>query len=232
MNLGLTIAASGMLAEQVRQDQLANDLANASTAGYKADRAEQTSFSSMLLLANGVSGQSVGSISPGVTISKVVTDMTPSALHQTGQPLDFAISGTGFFAVRTASGIQYTRDGQFQANAQGLLTDAQGNLALGQSRAPVTVGAKGTVAANAVGIFNVPNAAKVGTNNFSGTAAGRGAGTVQQGYLEASGSNPATTMVQMISSLQAFTSGQKAISTIDETMQQGATQVGSLGAGA
>jgi flagellar basal-body rod protein FlgG len=231
VNLGLAIAASGMLAEQVRQDQLANDLANSSTPGYKADQSEQTSFSSMLL-ANGVTGQAIGRISPGVTISKVVTNMAPSALNQTGQPLDFAIAGTGFFAVRTAQGVQYTRDGQFEANAQGLLTDAQGDLVLSQSGTPVNVSGQGTVAANALGIFNVPNAAKVGNDNFSGTAAGRGAGTIQQGYLEASGSNPATTMVSMITSLQAFTAGQKAISTIDETMQQSATQVGSLGGGA
>jgi flagellar basal-body rod protein FlgG len=231
VNLGLAIAASGMLAEQVRQDQLANDLANSSTPGYKADQSEQTSFSSMLL-ANGVTGQAIGSISPGVTISRVVTNMAPGALSQTGQPLDFAIAGTGFFAVRTGQGVRYTRDGQFQANAQGLLTDAQGDLVLSQTGTPVTVGAKGAVTAGALGIFNVPNAAKVGNDNFSGTSAGRGAGTVQQGYLEASGSNPATTMVAMISSLQAFTAGQKAITTIDETMQQGSTQVGSLGGGA
>jgi flagellar basal body rod protein FlgG len=60
MDRGLYIAASGMLAEQVRQDQIANDLANSATAGYKADRTTQTSFGA-LLLANSVTGAVVGS---------------------------------------------------------------------------------------------------------------------------------------------------------------------------
>ena len=62
-------------------------------------------------------GQQVGTINTGVRIDKVVTDTTPSTLNQTGQPLDFGIAGTGYFAVRTGSGISYTRDGQFQSNS-------------------------------------------------------------------------------------------------------------------
>ncbi len=65
MDPGLYIAASGMLAEQVRQSQLSNDLANASTPGYKPDQAEQQSFGS-LLLANTSTGQQIGTINTGV----------------------------------------------------------------------------------------------------------------------------------------------------------------------
>ena len=125
MDVGLYIAAQGMLAEQVRQDQLTNDLANASTPGYKSDHSVQTSFDD-LLLSNTSTGQPIGPLATGVTISKVVTDMTPAPLQQTGQPLDFAVDGTGFFAVSTPQGVRYTRDGQFSANAQGLLIDARG----------------------------------------------------------------------------------------------------------
>ena len=83
------------------------------------------------------------------------------------------------------------------------------------------------VAAGALGVFNVPGARKQGDNLFTGAAAGRATGTVEQGSLEGSGVDPARTMVDMIASLRAFESGQKAIQTIDETMQHGATQVGS-----
>ena len=226
MDPGLYIAASGMLAEQVRQDQLANDLANASTPGYKPDVATQSSFGD-LLLSNTSTGQVVGPLGMGVTIDRVVTDMTPAPLRSTGQPLDFAISGVGFFAVQTAQGVRYTRDGQFSASAQGQLVDANGNLVLGQGGAPIPIGPKGTVAAGALGVFNVPGALKQGDNLFTGAAAGLATGTVEQGYLEGSGVDPARTMVEMIASLRAFESGQKAIQTIDEVMQHGATQVGS-----
>src|SRR5436190_14254921 len=97
MERGLYIAASGMLAEQIRQDQHANDLANASTPGYKADRTAQTSFGA-LLLSNG--GQAVGTIDAGVA-TRTVTDLQPAPMRETGEPLDFAIAGEGYFAVRT-----------------------------------------------------------------------------------------------------------------------------------
>ena len=124
MDPGLYIAASGMLAEQVRQNQPSNDLSNSSTPGYKVDHSEQQSFGS-LLLSNTATGQRIGTLDTGVKIAKIVTDMTPATLQQTGQPLDFGIQGTGFFAVRTPNGVRYTRDGQFMANAQGRLVDSQ-----------------------------------------------------------------------------------------------------------
>jgi len=228
MDVGLYIAAQGMLVEQVRQDQLANDLANASTPGYKSDQATQQDFGS-LLLANTSSGSPIGVINTGVRVDSIVTDLTPAGLHQTNQPFDFAIAGDGFFAVRTPQGVQYTRDGQFHADAQGLLVDGQGNEVLDQAGAPIAVSAQGTVAPAALGVFAVTGAAKQGYNYFSGTATGRGTGAVQQGALEDSSVDPVHTMVDMIASLRAYESGQKAISSIDETLQQSAQAVGSLG---
>jgi len=113
-----------MLAEQVRQNQLSNDLSNSSTPGYKVDHAEQQSFGS-LLLSNTATGQRIGTLDTGVKIAKIVTDMTPATLQQTGQPLDFGIQGTGFFAVSTPNGVRYTRDGQFMSNAQGRLVESR-----------------------------------------------------------------------------------------------------------
>jgi flagellar basal-body rod protein FlgF len=228
MDLGLYIAATGMLAEQVRQDQLSNDLANASTPGYKPDNATQQSFDAMLL-SNTATGQPIGAIDAFTRIGSIVTDLTPQPMRQTGQPLDFGIEGVGFFAVRTPQGVRYTRDGQFSANAQGQLTDAQGNLVLSQAGAPIAVSAKGTVPASALGVFNLTGAAKQGYNLFTGTVAGGPTGTVVQGELEQSGVDPVHTMVDMISSLRAYESGQKAIQSIDETLQGAAQTVGSMG---
>jgi flagellar basal-body rod protein FlgF len=116
MDRGLYIAASGMLAEQVRQDQIANDLANAATPGYKADRTTQRSFGE-LLLSNSATGAVVGGQGTAVAVDEVRTDFTSATARETGEPLDFAIVGDGFFAVQTGQGVRYMRNGQFGADA-------------------------------------------------------------------------------------------------------------------
>ncbi|HVR04414.1 MAG TPA: flagellar hook-basal body protein [Solirubrobacteraceae bacterium] len=227
MDLGLFIAGSGMVAEQTRQDQLSNDLANASTPGYKADYTPQRSFGE-LLLQNTATGQKVGTLSTGVALGKTYTNMEPAGLMTTNEPLDFAIAGAGFFAVRTPQGVRFTRDGQFSASAQGTLVDSAGNEVLGQNGSPIKVAAGGTVAPGELGVFNVPNAVKQGENLFNGNPAGQATGSVRQGALEESGVDAAKVMVEMIGSLRTFQSGQQAIQAIDQTMQAAATQVGSL----
>ncbi len=231
MDLGLYIAASGMVAEQTRQDQLTNDLANASTPGYKSDQSSQHSFGE-LLLSNTSSGKPIGSINMGVQLGKTVTDMTPAGMRDTAQALDFGIVGSGFFAVQTAQGTRYTRDGQFTASAQGELVDAAGNKVLGQNGAPVKVDAEGHVASTALKVVEVPGAVKQGDNLFSGNPGGTPSGTVRQGVLEASGVDAAKVMVDMMASMRTFQSGQQAIQSIDQTLQEASTQVGSInGAG-
>jgi flagellar basal-body rod protein FlgG len=229
MDVGLGIAASGMVAQQVRQDQLANDLANASTPGYKPDDTPQHSFGSVLM-ANTEGGAAIGSVDEGVALGQTYTDMTPGAIQETGEPLDFAISGSGFFAVQTAQGVRYTRDGQFETSAGGVLTDANGNPVLGQRGAQIKVGAAGTVPASALGVFEVPGAVKQGENLYTGAGAGKASGTVRQGALEGSGVDAAKVMVEMIDSLRTFQSGQQAIQSIGQTLQEAASQVGSLNA--
>ncbi len=227
MDLGLDIAASGMVAEQVRQDQLANDLANASTPGFKPDETPQHSYGAVLM-ANTEGGAAIGSVNEGVALGKAFTNMTPGTMQETGEPLDFAIEGSGFFAVKTPQGVRYTRDGQFTTSAQGVLTDANGDPVLGAKGAQIKVSATGTVPASAIGVFEVPGAAKQGENLYTGAAAGKPNGTVRQGSLEGSGVDAAKTMIEMITSLRSFQSGQQAIQTIDQTMQESSSQVGSL----
>src|SRR3954469_2290985 len=100
MERGLYIAASGMLSEMVRQDQIANDLANASTPGYKSDRATQRSFGD-ILLANTVPGQPIGPRGLGAEIDSIGTAPSGAPARPTGEPLDFAVVGEGWFGVQT-----------------------------------------------------------------------------------------------------------------------------------
>jgi flagellar basal-body rod protein FlgG len=227
MERGLYIAASGMVSEMARQDLISNDLANASTAGYKSDTAVQGSFGD-LLLQNTQTGATIGPLGQGSRIERQVTDLSAAPIKETGEDLDFAVEGNGFFAVQTAQGVRYTRNGQFTAAANGRLTDQLGNAVLGQNGRPITIGADGKVPEASVGIFALNNAAKAGDNMFRGTAAGRGAGRVRSGALEGSGADPVRAMTDMIASLRAFESGQKVITTIDSTLQKASNQVGSL----
>ncbi len=100
---------------------------------------------------------------------------------------------------------------------------------LSQGGAPIAVSAKGTVPASALGVFNVTGAVKQGYNLYTGAAAGRATGVVQSGALEDSSVDAVQTMTDMISSLRAYEAGQKAITSIDETLQSSAQSVGSLG---
>ena len=243
MERGLYIAASGMLAEQVRQDQLANDLANASTPGYKADNSEQASFSD-LLLWNSSTGAPIGSLSMGSRITHVVTDLTQGPLQSTGNPLDVALDGPGFLAVATGSGVRYTRDGQLLVDARGRLCTDTGNLVLGTSGKPITVGQvsdptkisidqRGTVkvgnrTVGTLAVMSLTNATKQGDTLFTGTPGVRPAGTtVQQGFLEGSGVQPAEAMVDMIVSFRAYETTQRAIQSIDTELGRAANSVGS-----
>ncbi len=216
-----------MIAEQVRSDQLANDLANASTPGYKPDESTQHDFGEVLL-ANTEGSAPVGSVVEGVALGKSYTNMTPGSILETGEGLDFAIEGPGLFAVRTPQGVRYTRDGQFTSTAAGVVTDANGDPVLSQAGAPVTLGANGTIAASSLGLFEVPDAAKQGENLYTGTASGQAHANVRQGALEQSSLDAAKVMVEMVSAMRNFQSGQQAVQTIAQTLQAASTQVGSL----
>ncbi len=228
MERGLYIAASGMLTEQVRQDLISHDLANASTPGYKADRVTTQSFGD--LLVQNPSGATVGTLGAGARIASQTTDVTPGPLRTTGEPLDFAVEGEGFFAVRGAGGTRYTRDGQFQVSSKGTLVTAGGDEVLGPNGQPVRVGADGTVAAGAIGVTRLDGARREGENLFTGTARGTGGrgGIVRGGALEGSAVDPITTMVDMLGSLRAFEAGQRVITTIDSTLAKATNQVGTV----
>ncbi len=226
MDRGLYIAASGMLSELVRQDQISNDLANASTPGYKPDRATQKSFED-LLINNTKTGEQVGT--PRARLPDRLDRhrlLAPAPLRQTDEALDFGIDGEGFFALQTPQGTRYTRNGQFSTNADGTLVSSLGYPVLSQGGGTIRVGAGGKVDADALGVFAVPNAIKQGESLFTGSSSGRAAGQARAGVLEGSGADPARSMVDMIASFRAFEAGQRVIRTLDETLQKASTQVG------
>jgi flagellar basal-body rod protein FlgG len=227
MERGLYIAASGMLSEQTRQDLISHDLANASTPGYKPDRVASRSFGEMLLNDTS-SGRPIGALGLGTQIARQVTDMTAAPLRDTGEPLDFAVEGDGFFSVRTPGGVRYTRDGQFAASTSGTLVTTAGDAVLGPNGTPVRIGADGKVAPAAIGVVKLTNARREGDNLFTGTAGGAAASSVRPSALGGSGVDPVKTMVAMMGSLRVYESGQRVITTIDATLQKAANQVGAI----
>ena len=226
MERGLYIAATGMVAEQVRQDQIANDLANSSTPGYKADKSTQRSFGD-ILLSNTVSGETVGPLGMGAEIDRIYTDMSAAPVRDTGEPTDFAIQGDGWFGIQTPQGVRYTRNGQFQLSAQGTLIDALGHQVLGTGGGAVRAGRDGKVDPRLLGVFDVTGPRKVGDSYVTGAAGGRAQGSVRVGALEASNASPSRSMVDMIASFRAYEAGQRVIRTIDSTLQKAANTVGS-----
>jgi flagellar basal-body rod protein FlgG len=221
MNRGLYVAASGMLAMQARQDQLSNDLANAATPGYKQDRTAQKAFGE-LLVRNVQGDQQVGTMAAGVRLEEQTTDLRAAPLRQTDEPLDLAVDGEGYFGVQTGQGVRYTRNGRFASSADGSLVDQMGNKVLGPNNQPVKLKADGTVDAAAVGVFALTNPVKSGDGQFTGRGAGQAAGKVRTGELEGSGVDAARTMVEMMASLRAYEAGQKALTTIDDTLGKAA----------
>src|SRR5690606_20891210 len=104
----------------------------------------------------------------GAYADRMVTDLGPQFARETGEPLDLAIVGEGFFAVQTEQGVRYTRNGQFTASPTGQLVDQLGNPVLGAGGGPIQLTADGHVAPGAVGVFAVADPVKQGDNLFAG----------------------------------------------------------------
>lgn len=239
MDRGLYVAATGMLAEMNRQDALSNNLANLTTPGFKADRMRQREFASVLMTKR-EDGSARGTMSLG-PVTDQITGLSQGTVQQTDSPLDLALRGDGFFAVRAAGAVAYTRNGQFANNAQGQLVDAQGNLVLSRTGQPIQVGSNpdavtvrpdGTVSvgANNVGqlqIVTLDNPRKTAESLWAGQPAGAAPAQVQQRALEASTSDATRTVIDMIASQRSFESSQRALRAIDESLQR-AAQIGQV----
>jgi len=136
MNRSLYTGISGLLAHQQKLDVVGNNIANASTAGFKRSRVNfQDAFSQTLRHASEPTGTAAGrvpmQVGLGVKVASIDRVLEQGSLEQTGMSSDLAIHGDGFFAVRDGSGTSFTRNGAFQVNALGALVTAEGQSVLG-----------------------------------------------------------------------------------------------------
>jgi len=228
---GLYVAAEGMAARQKAQDAIANNLANLNTTGFKADRPVfETVYERQIYRLQGVQSQPIGTLSAGAILRELYTDLQPGALASTGNPLDVALDGAGFFAIQTPQGVRYTRNGAFQLNAQGILTTRDGYPVLGVNAQPIQVprnaeiliGENGTVQANGVPVGRLlivqGNLTKDPDGYFVGAAQPMENPRIVRGALETSNVNMVREMVTMIELIRAYETHQKAIHTHDETL--------------
>lgn len=255
MLAALYVSKTGLAAQDKQLTTISNNLANASTVGYKRDRAvfedllyqierqpgAQTSEDTQL-----PSGMQLGT---GVRVVGTQKQFTSGSLQVTGQSLDVAIDGRGFFQILQPDGtVAYTRSGQFHLNGEGQMVDASGlamqpNITVPQDATSITVGTDGIVSANIVGQPEPQNLGSIQTVDFvnpaglqaiggnlfyetassgdpiTGTPGQGGLGQLKQGMLENSNVDIVEEMVNMITTQRAYEMNSKVVSTADQMLQ-------------
>ncbi len=151
MGNGIYSAGTGLLARTQELDVAANNLANASTSGF---RGEHVSFKSQLMTASANPG--TRAVSTFGVLDAPRTDFSQGSLESTGNPLDLALEGSGFFAVQAPTGMQFTRNGSFHLAANGALVTSQGYPVLG-ANGPVTL-PQGDAQISGTGVISVDGA--------------------------------------------------------------------------
>lgn len=239
MDAGIFSAVSGSLAAQTRLDALANNLANANTAGFKAERVLQRA-------------EKAGDIAPPptavptpVTREIVQTDFSQGSINQSGNPLDVALAGEGFFVVKTERGERLTRSGNFTIDAEGYLATGDGSRVQGTSgdisvpESPVVIASDGSVRAGEqrVGQLRVVTVEKVeGLLRESGTRFAPGAqvpadapaGSVRiiQGAVEGANLSPVAGLVSLIETVRGFETYMRAAERLDQVTAKAISEVG------
>jgi flagellar basal-body rod protein FlgG len=182
MDPALRAAASGMRAQQTRQEVIANNLANVNTTGYKRSRANFEDLLYQTVTGPQVIGGAAANTLPavqigrGVRLSSVQKDHAQGSLETTQNNLDVAIEGEGFFQVQLPSGeLGYTRDGKFQLSDQGVLVTAEGNPVLPNIRIPaqsttLSIGLTGIVSAMLPGTSQPTELGRIELARFSNPA--------------------------------------------------------------
>jgi flagellar basal-body rod protein FlgF len=238
---GIYRAASGMIPQIKKQEIAANNIANASTPGFKKDQVflQQLDAATKATLPRKSDWQTP-------MIDQVYTDYSPGSLDQTGNSFDVAIEGKGFFVTESPTGEMrfYTRNGNFSRDTDGFLVTSEGNRVLGDG-GPINVG-DGQATINGEGSITVNNeiVGKLQVVEFpedkvltktgeSGFVAPQNVApspstkfSVQQGYLERSNINIIKEMVDMIMTLRNFETGSKSIQMQDNSLDALFNQVG------
>jgi flagellar basal-body rod protein FlgG len=255
MNPALWVAKTGLDAQQTNMAVISNNLANVNTNGFKKGRAvfEDLLYQtvSQVGAATSQNTQSPSGLELGTGVNLVSTEKvyTQGNLNQTGNALDMAINGNGFFQVLMPDGsLAYTRDGSFQVSSTGQVVTAAGfvvqpAITIPSGAQSVTIGQDGTVqvllagqsAPSTVGTVQLanfinpaglqPNGENLLTESASsGTAqtgqpGANGLGAIQQGYTESSNVDVVEEMVNMIETQRAYEMNTKAIETNDQMLQ-------------
>jgi flagellar basal-body rod protein FlgF len=256
---GMYTATSGALVAQAAVDTIANNLANVNTAGFKRTllqvqsqperglyRFQTDPGRSANARIDGVPTQRyIGALGSGAEVYDTPAVFEQGAIAATGNDLDVALSGPGFFAVRGNAGVRYTRDGAFLRDANGYLTAENGDRVLGANGAPVVLPAQGAVAIGRDGAISVAgrpydrlnivefaNAAGLrpeGASRFVDAGAGARQATTTsalQGSLEKSNADVVHSMVDLIANERWFEANQKSIQTQDDAVAQAMSTVG------
>jgi len=231
---GLYSAAAGMAAQQEQLNAISNDLANESTSGYKSER---VAFSDLLYNPVNMAG-TVSTDGAGASATVIGRSETQGSITETGNPLDLAIEGPGYFEVTRANGQKaLTRNGTFGVDASGTLVNSEGNrltppikLPAGVSASDVTIATDGTVSAGTrklgqIKLVTVTSPEHMLANN-GGTltpTATSGAphpatGKIHQGALEASNVNMAGAMALMVSTQRSYQMDSTAIQNESQMM--------------
>lgn len=255
MNSALWAAKTGLDAQQTRMSVVSHNLANVNTTGFKKDRAvfEDLLYQNVRQVGAATSQDTVSptglSIGTGVRVVATEKNHTQGSLNNTGNSLDVAINGRGFFQVLLPDGsFGYTRDGSFKMSAEGELVTASGyrvqpGITIPSGAQSVTIGVDGVVSAQLAGqssptqigtlqltdFVNPAGLQPRGENLLSESAASgpaqtsnpalNGLGSLQQGFLEGSNVNVVEELVAMIETQRAYEMNSKAISTTDQMLQ-------------
>ncbi len=230
MQDGLYVALSGQVALQKRLDTIAHNVANMNTAGFRAD---EVSFSTVL--AN-TGDNSTAFASTGANyISRKFGSMS-----STGNPLDIAVRGDGWFAVQTPAGTAYTRDGRMRMSDSGSLESLNGYPILDAGGAPILLSpnagppvisgdgmiSQGGQASAAVGLFTIDDSARLERYDNSSVIPDKPAtpvldfsnSGVVQGYVEGANVNPIMEMSRMIAVTHAFEGVSTAIQSTENSL--------------
>jgi len=251
----LWTAASGMQAQQLNMDVVANNLANVNTAGFKKSRADFQDLMYQNMKTTGAPStgttQTVGiQVGLGTKAAAVTKLFTPGNFAQTGNQLDIAIEGDGFFQILLPDGTTgYSRAGAFKRDNQGRVVNSDGYPLVPQIVVPgnattINVGNDGTVSVLQAGqttpttigniqlasFSNSSGLSSMGHNIYqptdasgtanTGTPGQSGLGTTAQGVLEMSNVSIMEEMVNMIVSQRAYEVNSKAVQASDEMLKQ------------
>ena len=252
----LWISKTGLDAQQTQMDVTANNLANVSTNGFKKSRAVFEDLLYQTIRQPGAQSSQQTQLPTGLTLGTGVRPVaterifTQGNLQQTGNNLDVAVNGQGFFQVQLPDGTTaYTRDGSFHLDAQGQLVTSSGYalqpaITIPSNALTITVARDGTVTVmqpgqatptqvGALQLANFINAAGLqsqGENLYVETAASgtpttntpgtNGLGTLSQGYVETSNVNVVEELVNMIQTQRAYEINSKAVQTSDQMLQR------------